>query len=353
VIISTETDPAATTSLAEDTLVRLRVWATHELKKLQGPQQYIIGANPSCWWKLVDPERQLSREHAQLAFDGTRWILTNLSKNGIHVGQVRYEKLVVDPGLAFRLGGLTIVAEGAREIDLRGLLLRILGYTRLHAVDAALQSLRAAIHDRKPLTLCGPGDLVPLAHALHRRMVKQRPFVVSTRGRQDTEETVRAAKNFQRGMEALAAAAGGSLCVVDGKLPADFDDVLAALAEPSPNVQLFVCQKNAKKGGPAAELIVIPPLVDRSAELDHIVQEYGAEAMAALGLDGPMKTDDKAWVIRNCAESVAEIEKGALRVVALRKHRSKNGAANALGMTRVALGKWLHKRSPLSFRIGL
>ncbi|MBX3157750.1 MAG: FHA domain-containing protein [Deltaproteobacteria bacterium] len=351
-IISTETDPAAASSLVEETLVRLRVWATHDLKNLEGPQQYLLGTDPDCWWRLVDPKHLLSRKHAQLAFDGMRWVLTNLSKNKIHVGTVAYEKLVVAPGLAVTLGGVTIVAESAREIDLRVFLLRILGYTRLNAVDVALQSLRAAIYDRKSLTLCGHGDLVPIARALHRRMFKQRPFVVSKRGRQDTGETVRVAQNFQQGMAALAAAAGGSVCVVDGKLPVDFNDVLVALAEPTTRVQLIVCQENPKKAGQAAEAVVIPSLADRGTEAELIVQEYGAEAMTAMELDGAMKTDDKAWVRKNCADSLADIEKGTMRIAALRRYRSKHGAANALGMSHVALSKWLQLRTTLPFRIG-
>lgn len=350
-MFTTETDPSAATSLVEETIVRLREWRTHNLKDIKGREEYTIGAENTCWWTLADPTRQLSRLHAQLSFDGQRWILTDKSKNGVHVGDIKYDQLVVRPGMAFRLGSLTIVAEGAREIELRTYLLRILGYTQLQAVDASLQLLRAVLESRKPLTLCGQGNLVPVAHALHRRMFgKDRPFIVSTRGRQDTDETVRAAKNFQRGMEALAAVESGSLCIVDGKLPLDIDDVIAGIAEPAGRAHLFVCEKTARKK--AEEVVAIPSMSTRPAELEDVVQEYGAEAMAALGMPGPMKPDDRTWVARNCAESVAEIEKGAFRIVALRKHRSKNGAANTLGMTHVALGKWLGKRTPLPFKIG-
>lgn len=350
-MLSTETDPAAATSLAEQTLVRLREWGTHNQKDIKGRESFTIGAASTCWWTLVDPTRHLSRLHAELSFDGTRWILTCKSKNGLYVGDVKYDQLVVHPGLVFRIGSLKIVAEGQREIEIRALLLRMIGFRELQAVDNALQIVRAAIDGYKPITLCGQGDLVPLAHALHRRMLgKDRPFVVSTRTRGDTDETVRAAKNFQRGLDALQAAATGSICVVEGKLPADIDALLKSIADPATRVHLFVCEKNAKKT--AEELIQIPPLASRSEDLDLVVQEYGAEAMLALGMDGPMKPDDRAWVKQNCAESVAEIEKGAFRIVALRKHRSANGAANALGMSHVALGKWLRKRSALPFKIG-
>jgi hypothetical protein len=142
------------------------------------------------------------------------------------------------------------------------------------------------------------------------------------------------------------------LCVVDGELPTDFESVLATLAEPSPGAQLFLCQKKASKHGARAEPIAIPGLADRVAELDLIVREYGAEAMTAMEVAGEIKAEDKAWVVKNCIDSLVDIEKGTMRIVALRRYGSKSAAAKALGMSQVALGKWVRNRSPLPFKIG-
>lgn len=349
----TETDPSAGTSLVEDTLVRLREWGSHNHKKIEGRTDYTIGASSRCWWTLAekDGKRHLSRVHAQLLFDGARWVLHDLSqKNGIFVGDTKYTQVVLEPGRVFRLGSLTIVAEGAREVTLRGFLLRILGYKQLLAVDLALQTLRGVLDNQQPLTLAGTGNLVSIAHAIHRRLLgPDRPFIVSTPERGETEESVRVARNFQRGMDALAAAVTGTLCVVEDQLPDDYDEVLAALADPAMRVHLFTCKRKVKRNERA---LVIPPIAQRSGDLDLIAYEYGLEAMAAMGLDGPLKIDDRAWVLANCADSLADIEKGAHRIAALRKHRGTSSAATTLGMSRVALGKWLTKRSPLPFRIG-
>jgi hypothetical protein len=273
----------------------------------------------------------------------------------LHIGRTKHQEIIVEPGLAVTMGGLSIVFESRREIDQRAFLRRILGFadSKLEMADIALQSLRATIKDHKPLTICGAGDLTSIARSLHRRMLGgDRPFVLSVAKRKLVEENVRSAQNFPRGMEALQAALTGTLCVVSNSLPSDIDEVRAALSRPSIRVQLMVCANKVKKADEmSAEPIVVPPLSSRCDEIDDIVREYGKDAMKELDASGVFQPVDHAWVVERCATSLSDIDKGTMRIVALRKHKSYNAAAEALGMTHVALTKWLHKRLPLPFKV--
>ena len=103
---------------------------------------------------------------------------------------------------------------------LRGFLARLLGWDDLAAVDRALRSVDLAATQRAPLVLCGDGNLVPVAHALHRRAVGvDRPFVLADPRRGDTPATVRAPVNYRSGVAAFEAATDGSLCVRSRRPP--------------------------------------------------------------------------------------------------------------------------------------
>jgi hypothetical protein len=53
------------------------------------------------------------------------------------------------------------------------------GWSDERAVDLALRSLALALDYRAALVLCGDGDLVPIAWALHRHTLgADRPFIV-------------------------------------------------------------------------------------------------------------------------------------------------------------------------------
>jgi len=71
--------------------------------------------------------------------------------------------------------------------DLRELLERLLGWTRTRMVDRAIQSIELAMTHRTALVLLGETDLVPIAQALHRRILgAEQPFVVCDRRRRNT-----------------------------------------------------------------------------------------------------------------------------------------------------------------------
>jgi len=91
----------------------------------------------------------------------------------------------------------------------------------------------------------------------------------------------------------------------------------------------------------------VPPLAGCAAELDRVIAEYAADAVAQFGAERTgFPATDHAWVRRHAATSLAEIEKATLRLVAIRTSRSVSGAAARLGMAPVSLCRWLGRRKP-------
>jgi hypothetical protein len=130
------------------------------------------------------------------------------------------------------------------------------------------------------------------------------------------------------------------------RLPQDFSEVSLALRDPAARVRLAMCTDDAADGATLlADPILIPPLATRRAELDRIVDEYAYDAIAGLGA-GPadFTRGDRDWVVKHSAASLPEVEKGTLRVVAIRQAGSLAGAATRLGMSHVALSQWLGRR---------
>jgi class 3 adenylate cyclase len=231
---------------------------------------------------------------------------------------------------------------------LRALIARLLGWSDQRAVDLALHSLGLAVEHRATLTLSGDGDMVPIAQALHRRTLgAAKPFIVCDPRRATSAASTRSPANRTSGVAAFEAAIGGSLCLRTPRLPKDFpalvdrlrgsDDVLCvlctgALADPQPRFIL-----------PAP--LTVPPLIQRSAELDRIIDEYAGDAIAEMfGSASSFTADDHAWVKNHAAASFAEIETSTLRLVTLRTSRNMSHAATRLRMAPVSLSRWLGRR---------
>src|SRR5262249_54787111 len=95
--------------------------------------------------------------------------------------------------------------------------------------------------------------------------------------------------------------------------------------------------------------LVVPPLAERSADLDRIIAEYAGDAIAELAAPAASFTaDDHAWVRDHAAASLAEIEAAALRVVALytlqvedvdRNEHRRNGGARWRTVAHVHRGR--------------
>jgi pSer/pThr/pTyr-binding forkhead associated (FHA) protein len=357
-MMSTKTDPSFVEWTVDDEVIRLREWASERFHDLPlaalGDQAalgaWLLGSAEDCALRLRDPSQRISRHHAQLSRERSRWNLLDLnSKNGLRVDGTRQTNAVLDPGLEIGIGGLTLIAESMRLIELRSFLARLLGWNndRAETIDLAMRAVRMAQARRTPLVLRGEGDLVPIAFDLHRRELgTERPFILCDPRRQSTEANVRSTTNLHRGVEALAAARGGSLCVRSNRPPADFLKVLAQLRDPDSQVQLIVCDPSPHDAESLLAVpITIPPLTARSHELAHIIHEYTFDAAVAFGVPLRIYTEDRAWIVEHSASSLHEIEKGTRRLMALRVAGSILGAADMLGMAAVSLRRWIGRRS--------
>lgn len=350
--VTTKTDVAIDEWVATDAVVRIRVWGSDIVYPLEDQNvDATVGASDSCGLRIEDPSGRVSRLHARLVRDGARWVLRDLgSKNGLRLDGARRLEVALEPGLELGLGGMTLIAESSRSIELRGFLARMLGWRtdRIEAVDHALRAVRMAAAGRAALALCGGGDLVPTARSIHDHALgRDRPFVVCDPRRRQGKATVRSAQNYETGVAAYEAAQGGSLCVRSRRLPRDFDRVLGALRSPAARVQLIVCADEATDfAAMLAAPIAVPSLESRGAELDRIITEYADDAIAQLGTRGTgFLAVDREWVRIHAATSLPEIEKATRRLVALRESRNLTSAAARLGMAPVSLSRWIGRRS--------
>lgn len=256
---------------------------------------------------------------------------------------------LLQPGTELGIGGLTLLAESRRFVELRSVLARLLGWgpDQLLTVDLALRALHLAAANRTPLALCGGGDLVPIAQTIHRHTLgDDRPFILCDPRRRAPDATVRTAENIQPALAALVAAQGGSLCVWSKRLPRDFARVRGELRAQNVRVQLIVCMQDLRDGQAFEPTrISIPPLDARHRELPRIIDEYAGDARASLAIDVRFTAADRAWIASYSAASLPEIEKGTRRIVAVR-HTGGNitAAAEMLGMSAVALRAWIGRR---------
>ena len=341
----------------DDEVIRLREWGTDQVHVLPPPpvHAWYIGSSTTCPLRLTG--RGVSPIHAELIDEGEQWRIRDFEgATGLRQdGQPRKE-IVLTPGVEVGIGSVTLIAESQRTIALRDFCARILGWggDRMQAVDHALRAIRLAAAWRSPLVLRGEGDLVPLAHALHRRVLgADAPFVVCDPRREDLPASVRSPANRRSGVAAFEGAAGGSLCVRSSRLPRDLPELLRLLYEPACRVLLIVCIRGRARGGllPGAMPLEVPPLRIREAELTRIVQAYADDAIAELHATPSCFTkDDHRWVMAHSARSLSEIEKATLRVVALRMTDNVHQAATLLGMAAVSMSRWLDRREPLTAR---
>jgi hypothetical protein len=237
--------------------------------------------------------------------------------------------------------------------ELWGFLERLLGWTSGRAVDHALRSIDLAVSHRAALVLCGEGDLVPIAHALHRRTLgADRPFIVCDPRRENTPGSVRSPANFKNGVSAFEAAREGSLCVRNLRLPRDFSSMVALVRDPGARIAFIVCSDRRIADGALLTVPVpinVPSLKDRASELPRIIDEYAHDAVAALGASPTIFTDNWEPVIRACPArqaASAPTECACLetlivaRAVGCRSHkgsgRGRAGAPSCVGRSPVA-----------------
>lgn len=242
----------------------------------------------------------------------------------------------------------TEVPASRRDDQLRAFLGRVLGWSRERAIEAALQSIDLAGCHVAEIVLCGAGDLVPIARALHRRTLgADRPFVTCDPYRLDPSGSVRLPENRTSGVAAFEAALGGTLCLRSGRLPQDLPALIAQLRD-TRDVMLVVCAPDSVEVSPFVirpAPIIPPPLADRGDEIDRIISEYTADAVAELGVPRDSFTErDHAWVREHAATSLDEIEKATLRLTAIRASDTMSTASARLRMAQPSLLRWIHRR---------
>lgn len=351
-MISTTTDSLSRDWAIDDEVIRLRLRGTEIVYPLlPGPQdRLLIGTASTCAIQVPDPSNLTSREHACLERVDGRWSIVDRSKNGLYLDDQQRERFVLAPGIEIGLGRhVTLVAESARTLAVRDALARMIGWSagRAESVDLALRMLRLAAARRAIFVLCGEPNLVPLAEELHRlTRTEARPFVLCDPRRQASDDTERFTRCVTDGLTAVAQAFDGTVCIDDRRRPADLVLALEEWRRPACAAQLVILAKNARKAEvytPAP--VVIPPLRSRREELDRIVFEYEWEAVQRLGLDAMELTAvQRSWIRDRCGESLPEIQKAALRLIAIRHTGSITGAAALLRISRVGLGRWLERR---------
>lgn len=354
--IPTLTDLTAKEKPDSDKLVRLRRWARNEkgnpFPQLPEPPrrvEFVVGTEMGCDIRYSDP--LVSKKHARLVHDPDGWKIYDLrSKNGLYVDRQRCEWGPVRAGTEIGLGTkFILVAESERTMALREFLQRLLGWDDAHAsdVDLALRSV-LAVRPGRAYALVSKSDPVAIAYSIHRLTLGAgRPFITCDPKREITRETVRSAENYKDGIEALAHASRGTLCVMASRLPRDFDKIWCALIEPTATARLVVCSTEPIDGKKFLTApITVPPLSERAGDRDRIINAYAVDAIAEFGGDilRPPRSDDLAYVAEHEASTLAKIETATLRLAALRLLPNINQAASRLGMTRNALIGWIRRR---------
>jgi hypothetical protein len=353
----TDTDPAAGTWSIHDRVTQLRIWGTEVAFPLAevGDDEPILGASPTCAIRIEDPLKQVSRLHARLVRSRRGWMVLDLeSKNGIRIDGAQQPEGTLTPGTELGIGGVVLVAESAQLIALGGYLARLLGWgnARRERVDRALRSVRTAATRLVPLVLSGHGELVSVASSLHGHAIgRDKPFIMCDQRRRKAEADVRSVANISDPSQALCAAIGGSLCLLCRRMPQDTSPISDEFSRSRPRVQIIMCRGADERAATdawrtlPADPIVIPPLVERADELDRIISEYATEALKELGTaKTTFPEEDLDWVRSHSASTLAEIERGTRRLVALRAAGNVSSAAARLGMAAVSLSRWFGRR---------
>jgi hypothetical protein len=356
-MVSTTTDILFQRWAIDDTVIRLRQWATDTVHLLRSdhPDRLMIGTAATCAIEVTDPSHRTSREHAYLermdVHERQRWCIVDRSKNGLAIdGEIR-EKCLLSPGMEIDLGGgMILIAESARWLALRYALARMLGWSasNTESVDLALRMVRLAAMRRSILVLCGESNLAPIAEDLHRlTLTPARPFVLCNPRRRTSENAERFTRCAPDGRTAIAQAAGGTVCIYDDRrCPPDVEEMLRAFRTPACRAQLVVCAKNPRKAEVfSAAPIVIPALGARKADLERIIEEYAIDAAWRLGIE-PLEfaPAERSWIRERSSATLPDIQTATLRLVAIRHAGTISGGAALLGLSHAAMVEWFQNR---------
>jgi hypothetical protein len=336
-------------------VISLREWGGNRAFPLRMPQRTALSETAdvasTTALQLRRTDLVTSSDGIEIIHEASTWRIrdgfgfANLKQDGRPTREAN-----LTSGTEVTIAGRTFIAESPQSIALRSFCFRLLGWStdRIAVVDHALRAIRLAAACRAPLILTGSGDLMRVAHAIHRYSLGDRaPFVVSDPRRRNIRATVRSAENCKSSLEGLKKAQGGTLCLQARRTPQDFEGMLTAFRRPENSAQLMIYSELASL--PNAAQIDIPSLDSRRSELLRIVREYVEDAARTLQVpDNYLDSSEIQWIAdHSTLEGKAthcEIEKAALRITAIKVSQSLGEAAALLGMAPVSLERWHARR---------
>ena len=332
---TTNEEPVPLGWAIDDPVVRLRVLGTEHVLELPAADRCVLGSSPRCSLRLEDPSGRLSRQHAAVLRHRGVWQMVDLdSTNGLRINNTRRRTIQLTPGDEVKLGGVTLIAESPRSIELHALLQRWLGWStsRLVEVDRALRGVRAMANLRTALILRGAGALVGIARRLHQVTLGARPFVPFA--------------SIERHGQGLESARNGTLYVDEHASMCRLCDALATSHQADLRVRLVVALSSTKPTKPALSRIAmlsIPMVTERLDDIPRLLEAYGMEAAAALGTTWlGLWRDDTERVLNSGVTTLDQLEVYALRLVAFRNWGVTEGAKR-LGVTHGALSRWVRR----------
>jgi FHA domain len=330
---ATLTELALPSWVTDDDVVQLREWGTDITYALpvaprpsagspvEGSVHWFIGTSESCFVRLHDPARRISRRHAMISRDSNGWNVMRLSHNSLRVDGVQQNSTALAAGVEIEIGETLLIAESLRLMRLRDYMARILGWTaeRQGAVDQALRAIRLSARAGSKLILRGEGDLVSVAFDIHARLYPDPyPFVLCGPPCPSVTANIRRIAAAGVGFEALRAARGGTLCVQGRQQLGDYLRITHLLQSATARVQTILCTESRKSESENASgfVIDIPSLRARGDEVEKVVLEYCADAAIDLGLrDSEAILKIREWVSKNAAVTVGDISRAAYRLV--------------------------------------
>lgn len=331
-----------------DEVIQIREWGGSRAYALpDAPSgRWHIGTSSQCEIRIVDELRQVSRLHACISRDHGSLTMSDLkSKNGLWVDNARIDSCALVSGVEVGLGPVRLIAESARLITLRRYLAQVLGWSpsAVVRVDLAIRCVRALALHRRPLLLHGAGDLVPIAQEIHRLVFgAERPFVVNDPHHQGPSHGKRRIR-IADPSDAIAAAEGGTLCVSSDRTSAARAELESRLAQ-AHDVRLMVWGSKPERLSEPVRRIAIPPLAARREEFDRLTDALAADALRALGAAASSyDADVRNEVRRRAPADLAAMERTVTRLIAMQEWPSVTRAAAKLGISHVALSRWLRR----------
>jgi len=349
--------PVVGTWPLDDEVIALRVSGTDDSYALAaGAHAQVIGTSAACDVVLRDPARTVAPEHARLVRRHAHWTIRAIGDDldVLCRDRVPLREFPLVPGLEISLGDVTLIAESERSRALHAMLRRLIGFDARYQVevDRALRTVLTTASGRGVLTLCGSGDLVSVAHQLHRRMLPGQPFVVCDPRRGEGSAHPLLAPNIRDPMDALGLAAGGTLCLPADRPPHELPELAERRRNSTTRVQLVIVTETVHPVLAAiAEPVVVTPLARRAAERLRLIDELAAEAAATLGIEVvPLSDAHRRAILRFDGSTPQAIEKATLRIIALRNGGHTSRVAKQLDMSHASLTEWALRRGLVAKR---